>query len=49
MRTAILAEDWSSVAQVAALTAQKLNRITVPAGHRLGKPWVGAWKELQKQ
>ena len=48
MRAAVLTDDWPVVAQVAALTAQKLNKITVPAGHRLGRPWVGAWKELQK-
>ena len=49
MRTAVLADDWHGVAQTAAQIAQKLNKITVPAGHRLGRPWVGAWKELQKQ
>ena len=49
MRIAILADDWPCVAQVSAQIAQKLNKITVPAGHRLGRPWVGAWKELQKR
>jgi hypothetical protein len=49
MRRAILADDWITVAQVSAQVAQKLSKITVPAGHRLGRPWVGAWKELQKQ
>ena len=49
MQHALLTNDWSAVTEVAALTAQKLNKITVPAGHRLGKPWVGAWKELQKR
>ncbi|KAF0108748.1 MAG: hypothetical protein FD146_634 [Anaerolineaceae bacterium] len=46
MRQAVLAEDWASVAQAAAQAAQRLNRITVPPGHRLGTPWVGAWKAL---
>jgi hypothetical protein len=49
MRIAILADDWPGVAQVAAQVAQKLSKINVPAGHRLGRPWVGAWKELQKR
>jgi len=49
MRNAVQTENWSTVANVAALTAQKLNRITVPVGNRLGKPWVGAWDELRKQ
>jgi hypothetical protein len=49
MRQAVLAEDWGGVALVAAQTAQHLSKITVPAGHRLGTPWVGAWKVFQQQ
>ncbi len=48
MRTAVLVGDWPGVAQAAAMIAQKLNKITVPVKHRLGRPWVGAWNELQK-
>ena len=47
MRAAVLAEDWGTVAAVAAQSAQKLGKITVPPGHRLGRPWVGAWKQLK--
>ncbi len=49
MSRAVLSEDWASVAQIAAQTAQKLNKIVVPPGHRLGRPWVGAWEELKKR
>ena len=49
MRLAILKDDWGSVAQVAAQIAQKLSKVTVPMGHRLGRPWVGAWEELKKR
>ena len=49
MKQAVLADDWGSVAQVAAQVAQKLCKVTVPPGHRLGRPWVGAWNELRKQ
>ncbi len=49
MKIAVLNEDWESIAQIAALTAQKLSKVTVPPGHRLGHPWVGAWNELQKE
>jgi hypothetical protein len=49
MRDAVLVEDWTGIAQAAAHTAGRLNRITVPAGHRLGRPWVGAWEELKKR
>ena len=49
MRSAVVAGDWGTVAQVAAQVAQRLNKITVPPGHRLGRPWVGAWEELKKR
>ncbi len=49
MRTAILADDWAAVAQVMIQTAQKLNKVVVPAGHRLGRPWVGAYKQLMSE
>jgi hypothetical protein len=49
MKLAVLNDDWGNVAQVAAQTAQKLNKVTVPPGHRLGRPWVGAWNELKKR
>ena len=49
MRVAVQGDDWATVAQVATQTAQKLNKITVSLGHRLGRPWVGAWEELKKQ
>jgi hypothetical protein len=49
MRTAVMTDDWGEVALIAAQVAQKLNKITVPAGHRLGHPWVGAWAELNKR
>jgi hypothetical protein len=48
MQFALQASDWGDVATVAALTAQKLNKITVPVSNRIGKPWVGAWDELKK-
>jgi hypothetical protein len=46
MRAAVLADDWATVALVMTQTAQKLAKINVPAGHRLGRPWVGAYKQL---
>jgi hypothetical protein len=49
IKQAVLDEDWESITKIAALTAQKLGNVTVPPGHRLGHPWVGAWNELQKQ
>jgi hypothetical protein len=49
LRIALLAENWSAIAQVATQVAQRLNKITIPPGHRLGRPWEGAWNELWKK
>ncbi len=46
MKAAVLADDWAGVAVTMIQVAQKLGKVEVPAGHRLGKPWVGAWKTL---
>lgn len=48
MRQAVLTDDWGKVAEIAAKTAVKLSGVKVSANHRLGKPWVGAWKELNR-
>ncbi len=47
LEKALLAEDWAIVAVTSAKVAQKLNKVTVPEHHRLGTPWVGAWKKLR--
>ncbi|PWH12048.1 MAG: hypothetical protein DDG60_15295 [Anaerolineae bacterium] len=46
MKTALLTEDWAGVALVMTQTAHKLVKVQVPAGHRLGRPWQGAWEKL---
>ncbi len=46
MKTAILAEDWGTVAMLSAQIAQKFNKTVVSENHRLGKPWVGAFNQL---
>jgi leucyl aminopeptidase (aminopeptidase T) len=49
MKRAVLTDNWGNVAQISAKIAQKLQKITVPPGNRLGRPWVGAWDELNKK
>lgn len=46
---ALMDDDWASMAMLLAQVAQKLNKEQIPARHRLGTPWVGAWKHLQEQ
>lgn len=46
MKSAVLADDWGTVALVAAQIAQKFNKIVVSENHRLGKPWTAAYARL---
>ena len=46
MRTAVLTDDWASVALLSAQVAQKLTKVQVSENHRLGKPWVGSFRQL---
>lgn len=48
MKEAALNNDWGRVAAVAAQIAVRLNKISIPERHRLGKPWVGAWERLSR-
>jgi hypothetical protein len=47
LRKALLEDDWGGVAQAAVQITQKLQDVKVPVRHRLGTPWVGAWKRLK--
>jgi hypothetical protein len=49
MKSALLTEDWASVAMLSVQIAQKFNKIEVSKNHRLGKPWVGAFRQLSTQ
>jgi hypothetical protein len=49
MRQAVIDENWADIAMTAAQIAQKLMSIEVPERHRLGEPWVGAWKTLRNE
>ena len=46
MKKAVLADDWGTVAAVSIQIAQKFSKVAVSDNHRLGKPWVGAYKQL---
>jgi hypothetical protein len=48
MRIAILNDDWTAVASTSVQIGQKLMAVKITEHHRLGKPWVGAWKQLAK-
>jgi hypothetical protein len=46
MRQAVLTEDWLKVAQTTVQIAERLNAIQVPQNHRMGTPWVGAYRKM---
>lgn len=46
IKTALASDDWGAVALAFPTIGQKLAKIEVAAGHRLGRPWAGAWKIL---
>jgi len=49
MKNAVLIDDWGTVAMLMPQIAMKLNKIEVSPNHRLGTPWVGAYRALQNQ
>lgn len=46
MKDAVLSDDWASIASLIPSIAQKFNKVMVSENHRLGKPWMGAYKLL---
>ena len=46
LKTAVLSDDWTTVAMLSAQIAQKFHKIVVSDNHRLGRPWVGAFQKL---
>lgn len=49
MKAAVLADDWATAAVVSAQVGQKFGKIKIPERHRLGTPWVGAYKKIQEK
>jgi len=46
MKTAVLNDDWGTIATLMPQIAQKFSKVVVSENHRLGKPWVGAYRKL---
>ncbi len=49
MIRAVQNEDWGTVAMTSMKIAGKFPAIKIPERHRLGTPWVGAWKALKNK
>ena len=49
MKSAVLGDDWGTVAMLSAQIAQKFGKIEIAKNHRLGRPWVGAYGRMNGQ
>jgi len=48
MKTAVREDDWANIALLSAQIAEKLHKVKVSEKHRMGRPWVGAWEQLNR-
>ncbi|GAB4521229.1 MAG: hypothetical protein Fur0018_01510 [Anaerolineales bacterium] len=46
---ALMADDWAHIAGLVAQVGQRVGNVQVSPRHRLGKPWIGAWRALQQR
>ena len=46
MKTAVLTDDWATIALLMPQIASKFNKVEVSDNHRLGKPWENAYALL---
>jgi hypothetical protein len=46
MKTAVLKDDWATIAMLMPQIAQKFSKISISENHRLGKPWAEAYRRL---
>ena len=46
MKTAVLTDDWATIASLMPQIASRLNKVEVSDNHRLGKPWENAYALL---
>jgi hypothetical protein len=47
MRQAVLADDWASIARIAAQVGGKFISVKLAVNNRLGTPWIGAYKHIK--
>jgi hypothetical protein len=49
MKSAVLTDDWATIATLMPTIAQKFSKIVISDNHRLGKPWAGAYGQLDRK
>ena len=48
IKVALFTSDWGTIAMLMPQIAMKLNKIQIAENHRLGKPWVDAYKKMME-
>jgi len=48
MDLALIEEDWPAAALASAAVSEKLSNVNVSTRHRMGTPWIGAWKKFSE-
>ncbi len=46
LKSAVLADDWATIATSLPTIAAKFGKIKVSDNHRLGSPWAGAFRKM---
>ena len=46
LRNLALSEDWDHVPGVAVQIFNQVGDVKISKNHRMGKPWIGAWNEI---
>lgn len=49
MEKALLHEEWMDIPSMLIQVGQKLPSVVIPVRHRMGQPWLGAWKLFQEK
>ncbi|GAB4456220.1 MAG: hypothetical protein Kow0070_05860 [Anaerolineales bacterium] len=49
MKSAVLNDDWGTIALLLPQIAQKLGKVQIAENHRLGAPWKGAYQKMKKE
>lgn len=49
MKSAVLTDDWGTIATLMPQIASKLGKVQIAENHRLGKPWAGMYKRMKEQ
>ncbi len=49
LRRALTQDDWTAIPPLIALLGQKFAHIKISPKHRMGRPWVGAYRRFKEK